>query len=785
MFYFDFKAFKRNSRWPSGLVTSLAFTLLAGCQGPRLLHNSSAGALEAGGPGLSIEVGGLYLDPRNETLSINGDFQKLSTQKNYKIVFKQYIEFGTLLKIETDSKDATFSENKIELPLPQDLRSGLTFVSIQLAEENSNEEPLKVDGPDIGGGTLSSISNSLRSNLRAGSLAKIEGDLGGVKELLLICRGDFKKQKLKIERQNLNSITFKVPDNVFSGESCAVSILSERESQPIYFKVADATNRANEDVGVYHFGSDLPQSQVPGRSNLDLAVLKAVQAGFTTLRLYMGGDALQNGLNLYGFKSVPKTLVELAEREDFVRAFEKPEIKTFFLTTYSLANYNQLRGASWTAESNFEKIRAAEFNEFKNLASYLGTTYPTKNFVILDWEGDNAFAEYVAQKQDLSKFGQNEIDRLFSNYADWVKNRALAIKAAGAKNVKAGAEFNLVWRSILNQYSQITSLKCQTVRFKGSILESVIPKVIDHLDVISFSSYDMINNPIYDNIERNYGSCPGLGLPQSPILYENYDVEKQVRLALDYLSNRFPKTQVIIGEFGFKDGLFEPANGGMEYKGLSGPSANVRAASEVVSAASSYGATSIYWQLFPNPSSYVGNLGYGIFDNQFNSRLGGETLKFFSGQVHWENLKQRLSQVAGRAAAPFDVWNYYLKLLTTIPGPDPREINLAEENRFKNMTLDDWWSGLAQSAWSKWAGLHIEEPQPSVASLKAKNLLQDIERLGGQKYFNFFQWNFFFEKVTGIAGPSHDEAGLTLEEALRPVTVQSWWRLVSSISGWI
>ena len=79
-----------------------------------------------------------------------------------------------------------------------------------------------------------------------------------------------------------------------------------------------------------------------------------------------------------------------------------------------------------TSEYNAEKT------EIQDLCTYLINTHPTKTFIILNWEGDNAIGGYG-----------NITQQLWNNYVQWIQARAEGVRAAQTPSSKvySGLEF--------------------------------------------------------------------------------------------------------------------------------------------------------------------------------------------------------------------------------------------------------------------------------------------------------------------------------------------------------
>jgi len=137
----------------------------------------------------------------------------------------------------------------------------------------------------------------------------------------------------------------------------------------------------------------------------------------------------------------------------------------------------------------------------QNFANYLGSNFPTKKFIILNWEGDNALYQFLNSQNNLpTMLSSGAIDSLYSRYTDWINTRAAAVHTAGKSNVKAGVEFNMSWRAMLSQNTNIIGADCSYASIPHSVVKTVLPSITSNVDYLSFSSYDQIHRILHGTL---------------------------------------------------------------------------------------------------------------------------------------------------------------------------------------------------------------------------------------------------------------------------------------------
>lgn len=172
--------------------------------------------------------------------------------------------------------------------------------------------------------------------------------------------------------------------------------------------------------GAYHWNPD--DRFWPGYPDrLNWGAEYVSRLGVKVIRVECGCDAS----NSYGSDPafVPGQtdyLRTIAQTPQYAALFNNPQFTTYILTTYTCQAYNRLWGTSG-ADLVTERL------EYHNLAVYLAATYPSKRFIISNWEGDN----------DLYPFRSRAVD-----YLVLTAQRVIGIRQAATANVFSAVEVN-------------------------------------------------------------------------------------------------------------------------------------------------------------------------------------------------------------------------------------------------------------------------------------------------------------------------------------------------------
>lgn len=177
-------------------------------------------------------------------------------------------------------------------------------------------------------------------------------------------------------------------------------------------------------LGLYHWSTDRA-AQPAGVDRLTWGTDAAAALGTRTVRVAL------TARDDYGVNGTAVTLATIADQPAYRRLFADPRLGTYLLTTYSAGDLRD----PWR-DGLDPTERWATHAETAALAAHLLLTYPTKSFVLLNWEGDNALRDVPAGHV------------AWTGYLDWVNARAGGVDTArrvlGRNAVSSALEFNLV-----------------------------------------------------------------------------------------------------------------------------------------------------------------------------------------------------------------------------------------------------------------------------------------------------------------------------------------------------
>jgi hypothetical protein len=215
-----------------------------------------------------------------------------------------------------------------------------------------------------------------------------------------------------------------------------------------------------DQFGVYNWNVDLGDYH-PRRDGdiLNWGADLVADTGTRTIRIYLGVvDIYQLGVGI----TDPLTIV--ANHPAYAELFRDRRFDTYLLTTYSAGSNASVWHDGFSAEE-----AATERAEIAALGRHLLRTYPTKKFVVLNWEGDNGIAFTPGGGAD---------DATWTGFRDWIEARAAGVRDAragyhhGRSRLQSGLEFNRV----------TTCQRC--------VVREVAPHV--SVDLYSFSSWESV-----------------------------------------------------------------------------------------------------------------------------------------------------------------------------------------------------------------------------------------------------------------------------------------------------
>jgi hypothetical protein len=340
---------------------------------------------------------------------------------------------------------------------------------------------------------------------------------------------------------------------------------------------------SRDGIGAYVWG--INYSTYPGtpdKLNWGVNVLTAL--GGRTVRVYLGPD------DTYGFNGgAPFDLVSAASSAPYVALFSNPAIHTVLLTTYTLTDSTN----DWVdGYSNAQQ--SAEAGAIEALATHLLTAWPSKIFVILNWEGDNAVQSALASHPAA-----------WDGFTTWIQARHQGVVSARAANpgsggkIFSGLEFSLVRNASTGVPCDNSANKC--------VISTVAPQVA--VDLYSYSSWQSMGA---DTDETHLAARLGadLDFAYSIIHGANPSIGRQ---------------NLILGEFGSAREV--PAFG---------ECAAARRAKIVVDAARSWGVgEAVYWQVIDNVLDSTSTwIGFGLQKaDGTNSMVLGTVKSLYQTQV--------------------------------------------------------------------------------------------------------------------------------------------------------
>jgi hypothetical protein len=223
-------------------------------------------------------------------------------------------------------------------------------------------------------------------------------------------------------------------------------------------------------IGVYYWGGQIhgvDTSQIISNAK-DLADSLKVN----TIRIAL----VSNDDNVYkntGTCLLGKNLTYLASRPDFNAIITDPQFSTVILTAYDWTSFGDCTTQNFVDTAFYTPANTAAIElEYTNLANYL-KQFTTKQFIISNWEGDNAV--YCGAAYYYPNCASAPAALL--GFKKWMQARATGINAASASNVKVGIEF-----------CNVHSLENLS---KPSVLNDVIPNV--YADYYLYSGYESFN----------------------------------------------------------------------------------------------------------------------------------------------------------------------------------------------------------------------------------------------------------------------------------------------------
>ncbi len=223
-------------------------------------------------------------------------------------------------------------------------------------------------------------------------------------------------------------------------------------------------------VGIYYWGGSLATADsstiIPMAKNL----ADSLGVNSIAFTLACDNDEVYRGMSNCDTGS---NLTAMASRADFNSIITDPQFTTEIITAYDWVSYGDCATANFLDTAFYTPANTLAIeNEYTGLANYLAT-FPTKTFIIMQWEADNQCYCGSAYSDPTCPSAPANI----AGFTKWMNARATGILAAAAPNVKVGIEF-----------CNIHSLEAAG---KPDILDTVIPYI--YCDYYLYSSYESIN----------------------------------------------------------------------------------------------------------------------------------------------------------------------------------------------------------------------------------------------------------------------------------------------------
>jgi hypothetical protein len=281
-----------------------------------------------------------------------------------------------------------------------------------------------------------------------------------------------------------------------------------------------------------------------------------------------------------GVNGSATTLTAIAQRPAYRTLFSNPNFTTFLLTAYTQSDLNSNWSNGFTSSE-----QNAERKEIAALGNYLLSTYSNKNFIILQWEGDNA----------MSSLRTNTT--AWNGYTAWIQSRvngvtdARAQRPSSASKIYSGLEYSAVYSL------DAGSPPCDTSAHK-CVVSVVAPNVA--VDYYSYSCWQSLG---VDTADSQINSRLSVDLTTA------YNWIHPVRTAIT-------TANFIVGEFG----------SARDIPGWGDCHAAVRVR-EAITALETWGASyGLFWQIIDNPPTSGVYTGFGAYKYDGTQSLSGQTL---------------------------------------------------------------------------------------------------------------------------------------------------------------
>lgn len=242
--------------------------------------------------------------------------------------------------------------------------------------------------------------------------------------------------------------------------------------------------------------------------------------GLRVLKIYCTADYLTDYPLQSSWSSTPTNLTQLAQTTQFTTQLSRGW-DTVVMTVFTFANGS----TNWWRPFVDTTRLANEYNEIKNLAAHLLTTYSGtgRRFVLSTWEGDWAFMDSFTVDTPVNR-------ELVDQYAAFLATRQRAVADARAQTAHSNV-------TVLNAFEVNRVVDSRNYPHRRRILTDIASRFTP--DIVSYSAYDasIVDQGSWNS---NTATWEAATIP----MFTN---------ALRYIKSKFPGVPFYIGEFGFPE----------------------------------------------------------------------------------------------------------------------------------------------------------------------------------------------------------------------------------------
>lgn len=302
--------------------------------------------------------------------------------------------------------------------------------------------------------------------------------------------------------------------------------------------------------------------------------------GFTALKVFLtpnydgAVDPTKPDYPGQNWDSPYTDLVGLAQDSGFVAVFSDPRFERFFIDVWSFATgiYNP-----WLNDITTAQLQA-EYNEWYDLANYLLTSYPGKEFVLQSGaESDWAILGNFDPTTPVPPYRIERYAALIN-----VQHKAI-VDATRDSNSTATIVHAIEVNRVLDDYG---------VRMHRDVFPLI------QVDAVSYTAYEAINT-----LDANQATAEGL-------------IDQRLTKALRRIKKAMPGARVYVGEYAWPQDELWFTGLGLNMGGL---------IQRVIDTADAEGCTDVvYWQIFDNEEQSPGvPRGFSLYDRNGSGTTPG------------------------------------------------------------------------------------------------------------------------------------------------------------------